>query len=124
VPNSQSKEVNLTKRVQTKKGPRYCPVVLAPNGRVKPDLVIVNGQPERHPEGAYYLEWRENGSRVRLSVGKDAQDAAARRHRKQAELHAVNNGVTVVPQTGNNGQTSLATAIAWTRRSSQRSPKP
>jgi integrase/recombinase XerD len=112
VPNTQSKEVNLTKRVQTKKGPRYCPVVVSPNGRVKPDLVIVNGQPERHPEGAYYLEWRENGRRVRLSVGKDAQDAVARRQRKQAELHAVNNGVTVVPQNGNNGQRSLATAVA------------
>jgi integrase/recombinase XerD len=112
VPNSQSKEVNLTKRVQTKKGVRYCPVVLSPNGRVKPDLVIVNGQPERHPEGAYYLEWRENGRRVRLSVGKDAQDAAARRLRKQAELRAVNNGVNVVRQNGNNGQRSLATAVA------------
>ena len=45
---------------------------------------VVNGQPEKHPEGAYYLEWREHGRRVRLSVGKDAQDAAARRQRKQA----------------------------------------
>jgi integrase/recombinase XerD len=112
VPNSQSKEVNLTKRVQTKKGPRYCPVVLSPNGRVKPDLVIVNGQPERHPEGAYYLEWRENGRRVRLSVGKDAQNAAARRQGKRAELHAINNGVTVVPQNGSNGLRPLATAVA------------
>ena len=43
---------------------RYCPVVLAANGRVKPDLVIVNGQQERHPEGAYYLEWRERGKRM------------------------------------------------------------
>ena len=77
--NTQSKEVNLTKRVQTSKGLRYCPIVLSPNGRVKPDLVIVNGQQERHSEGAYYLEWRENGKRVRLSVGKDAQDASARR---------------------------------------------
>jgi hypothetical protein len=54
---------------------RYCPVVLSPNGRVKPDLLLVNGQPEKHPEGAYYLEWRERGRRVRLSVGNDAQDA-------------------------------------------------
>ncbi len=83
---TQSKEVNLTKRVQTSKGPRYCPVVLSTNGRVKPDLVIVNGQPERHPEGAYYLEWREGSKRVRLSVGKDAADAVARRLRKEAEL--------------------------------------
>jgi integrase/recombinase XerD len=68
VANTQCKEVNLTKRVQTSKGLRYCPVVLSANGRVKPDLVVINGQQERHPEGAYYLEWRENGRRVRLSV--------------------------------------------------------
>ena len=91
--NTQSKEVNLTKRVQTSNGLRYCPVVLSGNGRVKPDFVIVNGQPERHTEGAYYLEWRENGRRVRRSVGKDPADAAARRQRKEPELNALNNGV-------------------------------
>jgi integrase/recombinase XerD len=111
VANSQSKEVNLTKRVQTSKGPRYCPVGLAANGRVKPDLVIVNGQPERHPEGAYYLEWRENGRRVRLSVGKDAADASARRLRKEAELNAVNNGAAIVPE-GKNGHRSIAASVA------------
>ena len=88
--NTQSREVNLTKRVRTSKGLRYCPVVLSPNGRVKPDLVVVNGQPERHVEGAYYLEWRENGRRVRLSVGKDPADASARRQRKESELNALN----------------------------------
>ena len=83
-----NREVNLTKRVQTARGPRYCRVVLAANGRVKPDLVIVNGKQEAHPEGAYYLEWREGTKRVRLSVGTNAQDAAARRLRKEAELNA------------------------------------
>jgi hypothetical protein len=55
---------------------------LSPNGGVKPDLVLINGQQERHPEGAYYLEWREDGKRVRLSVGKTHRmlqpDASAR----------------------------------------------
>jgi integrase len=111
VPNTQSKEVNLTERVITSRGMRYCPVVVSANGRVKPDLVLVNGQQERHPEGAYYLEWRENGRRVRLSVGKDAQDAAARQQRKQAELNAINNGVAVMPQNGN-GHRSVAMAVS------------
>jgi integrase/recombinase XerD len=111
VPNTQSKEVNLTKRVQTSKGVRYCPVALSPNGWVKTDLVIVNGQQERHSEGAYYLEWREKGRRVRLSVGKDAQDAAARRQRKEAELNALNNGVSVLPENVD-GHRSIATAVA------------
>jgi integrase/recombinase XerD len=112
VPNTQSKEVNLTKRVQTSKGPRYCAVVLSSNGRVKPDLVTVNGQQERHPEGAYYLEWRENSRRVRLSVGKDPADASARRLRKEAELNAVNNGVAVVPENSDHGHRSLTAAVA------------
>ena len=108
--NTQSKEVNLTKRVQTSKGPRYCPVGLSANGRVKPDLVVVNGQQERHPEGAYYLEWRENGRRVRLSVGKDAADASARRARKEAELNAVNNGAAIMPE-GKDGHRSIAASV-------------
>ena len=40
-------ECNLTKRVQTTKGWRYCRVVLSTNGRVKPDLVIVGSLPFR-----------------------------------------------------------------------------
>ena len=61
-----NREVNLTKRVQTPHGWRYCTVVLSANGRVKPDLVLVNGKQETHKEGAYYLEWREGSKRVRL----------------------------------------------------------
>jgi integrase len=111
VANTQCREVNLTKRVQTSKGMRYCPVILSAKGRVKPDLVIVNGRQERHPEGAYYLEWRENGRRVRLSVGKDPADATARRQRKESELNALNNGIEVVPENGDNGHRSLAAAV-------------
>jgi integrase/recombinase XerD len=106
-----NRQVNLTKRVQTPQGWRYCAVLLSANGRVKPDVVLVNGNEERHPEGAYYLEWREGSKRVRLSVGKDAQDAAARRLRKEAELNAINNGVAVLPENGN-GQRSVVATVA------------
>jgi integrase/recombinase XerD len=107
-----NREVNLTKRVQTPHGWRYCRVLLSANGRVKPDVVVVNGKEERHHEGAYYLEWREGEKRVRLSVGKDATDASARRLRKEAELNAVNNGVAVAPENGQDGHRSLAAAIS------------
>jgi integrase/recombinase XerD len=103
--------VNLTKRVQTPDGMRYLPVAVSSNGRVKPDVVLVNGREEKHAEGAYYLEWRENGKRVRLSVGKDAADASAKRQRKMSELDAVHNGVSVVPENAN-GHRSLAAAVA------------
>ena len=116
-----NREVNLTKRIwdvharnkQGGKEPgyRYCPVALSGNGRVKPNVVIVNGQEEVHPEGAYYLEWRDGAKRHRLSVGKNAADASARRLAKEAELNAINHGVPVASEK-KNGQRPLATAIA------------
>jgi len=107
-----NREVNLTKRVQTVKGMRHCPIVLSPNGRVKPDLVMIDGKPERHPEGSYYLEWCNGSKRMRLSVGKNAADTDAKRQRKEAELNALNKGVAVVPETGQNGHRPLAGAVA------------
>jgi len=55
-------EANVTKRVQTLAGLRYCPVVLSANDRIKPDMVLVDGTQEHHPEGAYYQKWREGAS--------------------------------------------------------------
>jgi len=115
---------NVTKRVPTTKGLRYCSVVIGANGRIKPDLVLVNGKQERHSQGAYYLEWRENGSRVRLSVGKDAAEASVRRFRKEAELNAVNAGVNVVSENGNNGQRSITAAVAEYLEETRISKKP
>jgi integrase len=107
-----NREVNLTKRINTPSGLRYCPVVLSANGRVKPDVVLVNGKEEHHPEGAYYLEWREGVKRVRRSVGKNGSDASARRLRKESELNAINNGVAVVPEGKHNGHRALNIAVA------------
>jgi len=52
-----NRQVNLTKRIETAHGWRYCRVAMAANGRVKPDVVLVKGKEERHTEGAYY--WGE-----------------------------------------------------------------
>src|SRR5208282_3965669 len=43
-----NREVNLTKRVQTPRGWRYCRVLLSAKGRVKPDVILVNDKEERH----------------------------------------------------------------------------
>jgi len=106
-----NRQCNVTKRIQTSKGPRYCPVVLSANGRIKPDLVLVGDREERHPEGAYYISWYEGNRLIRLSVGKDAATATARRLQKEAELNAVNNGVAVLPD-GQNENRSVAAAVA------------
>lgn len=88
-------EVNLTKRIDTPEGRRFCKVVIGPNGRIKPDWVLVNGREEKHPEGGYYLDWRTDGLRRRMAVGTDATAASNSRSRKQAELEAITQGLVV-----------------------------
>jgi integrase/recombinase XerD len=76
-------------------GKRYCPVVVGPNGRIKPDWVMVNDRQEKHPEGAYYLDWNEDGKRRRMSVGTEAASAYNSHARKQRELDAIAAGLIV-----------------------------
>ena len=64
-----NRQCNLTKRIQANKGLRYCPAVLSANGRIRPDLVLVENREERYPE---YISWYEGKRLIRLSVGKDA----------------------------------------------------
>lgn len=97
--------------------------MLSPNGRIRPDLVLVEDREERHPEGAYYISWYEGKRLIRLSVGKNAQDAAARRQRKEAELNALNNGVSVLPENVN-GQRSVAAAVAQFLEETKLTKKP
>jgi integrase len=96
-------------------GLRYCPVIEAANGRIRPDVVMVDGTEERHPEGSYYIDYREGEKRVRISVGKNAADAQSARLAKQAELNAVKAGLEILDapvMIGGQAKHSLAAAIA------------
>jgi integrase/recombinase XerD len=123
-------KVNLTKYVATEAGLRYCPAVITSNGRIKQDIVLVGDKEERHPEGAYYLDWRRNGVRVRLSVGKNAQDALTQRDRRMFELNAAAHGVelasSVVPNGSgpNDGRKPLSVAVADFLEDTKLSKKP
>jgi hypothetical protein len=90
----------------------------------------VNGKEECHPEGAYYLDWRRNGVRIRLSVGKNAQDALTQRDRKTFELNAANHGVELASSIGpngsapNDGHKLLSVAVADFLEDTKLSKKP
>jgi integrase/recombinase XerD len=110
-------KVNLTKRIKTADGYRFCPVAVTDKGRIKPDWVVINadgpGKPyeEKHPEGAYYIEWRQDGKRHRESVGKNATQASNQQLRKEAALRAIKQGIELVPDDDDKRQ-KLASAIS------------
>jgi len=69
--------VNVTKRVQIEgKGWRFCEVVVAANGKIKPNVVLIDGQEQVHPEGRYYIDFLQDGQRKRLAAGASAAEAA------------------------------------------------
>src|SRR5438093_10013350 len=59
--------VNLLKKIKVDGKWTFCPAVVEAGRRLN-DLVRVNGQIETHPEGTYYLDWREQGKRRRQPV--------------------------------------------------------
>ena len=89
-------EVNITKRIDTPDGRRFCKVIFTPNGRIKPDWVEVDDRQERHPEGVYYLDWTEDGQRKRMAVGSDATAAYNSLKKKQSEFDAIARGLTAM----------------------------
>lgn len=90
-------QVKLLKKIKiTVNGGSKWTLVLAlfdSKGRVRRDHVTVEGKDEVHPEGSYYLEWWNGGSRHREAAGPNAFAAADRVRVKQAELDAVRNGI-------------------------------
>jgi integrase/recombinase XerD len=107
----QKRKVNLTKRVTTLAGKRYCPVAFTENRKIRQNWVTVNGKDEEHKEGNYYLEWTLNGTRNRLSVGKNAIKAELAMIKKQAALNAEDRGHTLVPEVTDESGHRLSHAI-------------
>ncbi len=108
---AESPAVHLTKRVQTATGWTFCPVAYGGRGHIKPNVVKVQGVEQRHDEGVYYIDWRADDKRYRMTVGRDATEAENRRQAKEKELAAINAGVPVLAQVDESRPT-LTAAIA------------
>lgn len=97
---SHAGRVNLTKYVKVRGTAfetwRFCPVVHSSNGRIRPNYVLIDGRPELHIEGAYYIEWYLDGKRYRESVGKNPGEAFATAERKVQILRNRALGIEIV----------------------------
>jgi integrase/recombinase XerD len=120
-----NKSVNLTKRVKTPNGLRFCTVARAPNGRIKANLIEIAGREELHPEGSYYIEWYEGGKRQRTSVGKNALAAEAKRHQQEEKLTAKAAGLKAgLKFAEDSSQLSLSDAVTVYLAETQLTKKP
>ena len=83
--------VNIVKKVKVEGGWNFFPAVVETNGKLK-DKVRVRGSVEVHPEGSYYLQWREGKSRIHQPFPEKA-DVLDLARRKRLELEAQKAGV-------------------------------
>jgi integrase/recombinase XerD len=89
---------------------RFCEVVEDATGRPKKDIVIVDGDKERHPSGNYYLDYRLDGKRIRENVGEDFDTACDLLKKKRTELSAIAQGIPIAP--GDSKNRNLSETIA------------
>lgn len=86
-------------RVRLKDGRHpFVEPVYSANNKIKPQYALVDGKPEHHPEGSYYLRYLRNGKRVWEPVGDDASTAVTALRKRNAILGAEDAEVEVVPE--------------------------
>src|SRR5215468_4572009 len=68
-------KLTIYKYVRTGKGWRYCKAAFHPNGKIKPNAVVVSGVEEKHIEGRYFLNFNNEW----IDVGLDALEGQRKR---------------------------------------------
>ena len=68
-------KLSIYKYVRTDKGWRYHKAAFHPNGKIKPNIVLVSSVEEKHTEGRYFLSSNNRW----IDVGTDALDAQRKR---------------------------------------------
>jgi len=93
-------KLSIYKYVRSDKGWRYCKAAFHPNGKIKPDVVIVEGREEKHSEGSYFL----NFNRKWLPVGNNALEAQRKRAVRLAQMEYERlSGKAVAPTQASSG---------------------
>jgi integrase len=106
-----AERVNILKKVQIAGCWKLLPAVER-KGKLVRDHVSVAGRDEHHAEGSYYLEWYQDGKRLRQAVA-DFSSVVDRARHKSIELNAIRAGIIrpVPSPSAENGRTTLALAI-------------
>ena len=76
-------KLSIYKYVRMDKGWRYCKAAFHPNGKIKPNVVLVSGVEEKHTEGRYFCAgavvcsagpepWRQQRNAWKATVRREA----------------------------------------------------
>jgi integrase/recombinase XerD len=90
-----NRKVSVWKYVKVGSRWKYCKPVYGQNNKIKPHWVFVNGKPERHPEGNFYISRRDGKRKIWKKIGPNPADAVRAAGYEQSLLSAIARGIPV-----------------------------
>jgi hypothetical protein len=93
-----NRKVSVWKYVKVGNRWKYCRPVDGRNNRIKPHWVFVNGKPEHHPEGNFYISYRDGKKKIWKKIGPAPSDAVNAAEIEKSILNAKALGVPIKPE--------------------------
>ena len=93
-----NRKVSVWKYVKVGKRWKYCKPVMGRNHKFKPHWAMVNGKPEHHPEGNFYISYREGKKKIWKKIGPAPSEAVNAAEIEKSILNAKALGVQIKPE--------------------------
>ena len=93
-----NRKVSVWKYVKVGSRWKYCKPVYGRNHKIKPHWALVNGNPEQHPEGNFYISYREGKKKIWKKIGASPSDAVYAAYVEKSILNAKALGVQIKPE--------------------------
>jgi len=93
-----NRKVSVWKYVKVGKRWKYCKPVMGRNHKPKPHWAMVDGKPEHHPEGNFYIHYREGKKKIWRKIGPTPSDAINAANVEESILNAKALGVPIKPE--------------------------
>jgi integrase/recombinase XerD len=90
-----NRKVSVWKYVKVGNRWKYCKPVYGQNNKIKPQWALVNGKPERHPEGNFYISRRDGKTKIWKKIGPNPADAVRAAGYERSLLSAIALGIPV-----------------------------
>jgi integrase/recombinase XerD len=93
-----NRKVSVWKYVKVGSRWKYCKPVYGRNNKIKPHWALVNGKPEQHPEGNFYISYRDGKKKIWKKIGPNPSDAVHAAYVEKSILNAKSLGVQIKPE--------------------------
>ena len=94
-----NRKVSVWKYVKVGSRWKYCKPVYGRNNKIKPNWVLVSGKPEQHPEGNFYISYRQGKKKIWKKIGPSPSEADYAAYVERSILNAKALGVPIKEET-------------------------